>query len=136
MKTFLLTFMTVTTLTMMANAKTILFQCAGDKVQAGGVRINVTENDNIIRANLIFGTTVSGTMYGIIESPEGYLGQIKNKPTYSMELKISDIQGRNSNIMGYKASLKAVYPTLLNSKGFDIVDANFICGAKISDRWN
>lgn len=136
MKTFLSAFMVVMTVSTVANAKTVLFQCAGDDVQARGVRVNVIENNGLLRANLIFGTTVSGTMYGLKEAQDGYIGQIKNKPNYSMELKISNIQARNSNIDGYKASLKAVYPTLLNSKGFDVVNVDFVCGEKISDRWN
>lgn len=136
MKTLLSALMVVMTVSTVANAKTVLFQCAGDDVQARGVRVNVIENNGLLRANLIFGTTVSGTMYGLKEVQDGYIGQIKNKPTYSMELKISNIQARNSNIDGYKASLKAVYPTLLNSKGFDVVNVDFVCGEKISDRWN
>lgn len=136
MKTFLSAMMVVMILSTVANAKTVLFQCAGDDVQARGVRVNVIENNGLLRANLIFGTTVSGTMYGLKEAKDGYIGQIKNKPTYSMELKISNIQSRNSNINGYKSSLKAIYPTLLNSKGFDIVNVDFVCGEKISDRWN
>ena len=136
MKISMFTFLIAMTLTMVANAKTVLFQCAGDDVQDRGVRVNVIENNGVVRANLIFGTTVSGTMYSLSETPEGYIGQVKNKPTYTMDLKISPIQAQNSNINGYKASLKAVYPTVLNSKGFDTVNVHFICGEKISDRWN
>lgn len=136
MKKSLLTFMAVITLTVMANAKTVLFQCAGEDVQAGGVRVNVIENNGALRANLIFGTTVSGKMYNLTEAPQGYIGQINNKPAFTMELNISNIAAVNSNINGTKATLKAVYPTLLNSNGFDVVETNFICGEKISDRWN
>ncbi len=119
-----------------AQAKTTLFQCAVDHVRGGGARINIIENNGVVRANLIFGTTVSGVMYAVQRTQDGFIGQIKNKPEFTLELAISRERGRNSNIAGYKAYLKAVYPDLNKSAGFDIVEGPLICGEKIADRLN
>ena len=116
-------------------AKT-LYQCATNKVSPNGVRINVIESNGKTRANLIFGTTVSGTMYSVEEGSRGYSGEIKNKPQFSLDLEISDTPARNANISGYRAYLKAIYPTMQNANGYDLVDTELVCGKKISDRWN
>jgi hypothetical protein len=119
-----------------AHAKTTLFQCAVDRVEGHGARVNVIENKGHIRANLIFGTTVSGTIYSVTKTNTGYAGQIKSKPGFTIELVITDKRDTNSNIDGYEAYLKATYPTLQNSDGYDLVETLLVCGKKISDRWN
>lgn len=119
-----------------ANAKTTIYQCAVDQVEPHGARVNVVENKGLLRANLIFGTTVSGTIYNVEKTNRGYAGQIKNKPEFTMELVITNERDENSNIDGYKSHLKAVYPTLLNSDGYEVVETTLVCGEKISDRWN
>jgi hypothetical protein len=119
----------------LANAGT-LFQCAVDSVQADrGVRLNVIENNGVKRANLIFGTTVSGTMYAVEETASGLKGHIKNSPQFEMELIISSQQAENANIRGHRAVLRAIYPTLQNAQGFDVVETELVCGDKIADRW-
>jgi hypothetical protein len=117
------------------NAKT-LFQCAVDKVVPGGVRVNVIENNGKIRANLIFGTTVSGTMYSVHETSGGYVGAIRNKPQFTLELTLSDTAVENANIRGSLSQLKAVYPTLNNDRGYDVIETELVCGTKITERWN
>jgi|GEM_PF-2670345 len=116
------------------NAKT-LFQCAVDNVVPGGVRVNVIESNGKIRANLIFGTTVSGTMYSVKETSWGYSGEIKNKPPFTLELTLSTTPTENANIRGSLSRLKAIYPTLENDRGYDVIDTELVCGTKITDRW-
>jgi hypothetical protein len=126
----------VTVFGVTANAKTILYQCAVDRVGHDGARVNLIEKDGVIRANLIFGTTVSGTIYNVKEMNRGYYaGQIKNKSAFTMELVITDKRARNDNIDGYESSLKATYPTLETSSGYDVVETSLVCGEKISERW-
>jgi hypothetical protein len=119
-----------------AHAKTTLFQCAVDRVEGHGARVNVIESNGGIRANLIFGTTVSGTLYHVEKTNLGYAGQIRNKPAFRLELVITGEPGRNSNVDGYKSYLKATYPTRKNRRGYDAVETALVCGEKISDRWN
>ncbi len=119
-----------------ANAKTTLYQCAVENVDPDGVRVNVIHSKGKLRANLIFGTTVSGTMYQLNEIKNGYTGNIKNHPEYTIDLNISNKAGQNTNIKGKKAHLNAMYPTELNAKGFDTIETDLICGEKISGSWN
>ncbi len=130
----LLTLLVITLLSVYANAETI-YQCAVDKVVPHGVRVNVIETNGKLRANLIFGTTVSGTMYSVERTADGYAGEIKNKPDFTLALDITSNEAENSNIRGYRSHLKAVYPTLENENGYDVIDANFVCGEKISEQW-
>lgn len=118
-----------------ASAKTI-YQCAVDNVTQRGPRVNIIENNGSLRANLIFGTTVSGTMYKVSESDQGYTGKIRNRPEFTLDLVITQEKTENSNINGFRSHLKAVYPTFRTQTGFDIVDTDLVCGEKISDRWH
>lgn len=119
-----------------ASAGTTIYQCAVDTVVPQGARVNIVENNGAIRANLIFGTTVSGTMYDVTPSPLGYSGTIRNKANFDINLAISTTRAKNSNIEGFKSHLKAVYPTLQNRFGYDVIDVDLVCGQKISNRWN
>jgi hypothetical protein len=118
-----------------AGAETV-FQCAVNQVNPDGVRLNVLESNKGARLNLIFGSTVSGTMYTVTKSRDGYLGTVKGHPEFEIQLMISQVIGRNSNISGYVSHLIAIYPDLNSSTGKGFVDLDLICGQKISDRWN
>ena len=118
-----------------AHART-LFQCAVDNVRDQGARVNVIETNGTLRANLLFGTTVSGTMFQLAQTTNGYQGAILGRPEFTILLRISNRVGNNSNISGYQSELTAVYPTSLNSQGYQMIQTRLICGKKISGRWN
>ncbi|MCB0370132.1 MAG: hypothetical protein KDD45_12090 [Bdellovibrionales bacterium] len=112
-----------------------IYQCAVENVVPHGARVNILENKGKFRANLIFGTTVSGTMYSVEPSQFGYKGSIKGQPGFSIEIYVSSTRAKNSNIEGFAAKLNAVYPTLQNAAGFNKVSTPIVCGKKISNRW-
>jgi hypothetical protein len=137
MKNIFLTVLLGTLFAVNANASTTLFQCATDNVRAGGVRVNVLKSNNSLdRANVIFGTTVSGTMYVVGQTPTGYEGYINGKPEFTFKLVISQSGNINSNIDGYESELTVIYPTFQNAAGYKVVKTNLVCGKKITDRWN
>lgn len=119
-----------------AMAGTVL-QCAVKKVPSQGARINIIENSKgQMRANLIFGTTVSGTMYTVTEvKPGTYQGTIKSDEKFWLKLSVSLIQSENRYIRGYKSSLEVVYPDLRKASGFSHFksseDDEFTCGKQI-----
>lgn len=131
----LITLISFVFISLSTQAETI-YQCAVDNVVPRGVRLNIIENQGQVRANLIFGTTVSGTMYNVDAYRLGYKGSIKGSPNFPIEIYISTTRAKNSNIEGFASQVKAVYPTQLNSSGFDQVTVQLVCGKKISDRWN
>lgn len=119
-----------------ALAKKTLYQCAVDKVESeDGARVNIIEHKGKLRANLIFGTTVSGTMYTVTETAEGFSGTIKRNPFFKILVKISEEPAQNANIDGYASSLEAIYPTALSPEGFKELKINFVCGKKLPGRW-
>lgn len=119
-----------------ASAETVL-QCAVNKVPTSGARINIVENDKgQLRANLIFGTTVSGTMYNITEVKPGvYQGAVKANDKFWIKLAVSEVQAENRYIRGYKSSLEVVYPDLRKASGFGVFKSKagdvFTCGKQI-----
>lgn len=117
-------------------AKKQVYQCAVDQVVPNGVRLNVNETNGKIRGNLIFGTTISGTSYNLVDNGQGYDGVIRSKPDFTLELIITKKKAKNSNVDGYKSHLRATYPTVLNSQGYKVVDTDLICGKKIASSWN
>lgn len=125
-----------------AHAGETVYQCAVDKVDPDGARVNIiVSNFNQLKANLIFGTTVSGTMYNV---EVGYTAF--NQAIYTGVRKGDDVarivitleirtELENSNVRGRQAHLFAVYPDLNSSTGYSTIDTDIICGEKISDRW-
>lgn len=121
-----------------AHAETIL-RCAVKKVSADGTgaRINLIQNANgTLRANLIFGTTVSGTMYNITEvGPGVYQGAIKTNGKFWIKLAVSSSKAENRYIKGFKASLNVIYPDLRKRTGFGTFNSEasdeFVCGKQI-----
>lgn len=75
-------------------------------------------------------------MYTVKESPSGYLGSIKGKPEFTIQLLISQTAGQNSNVAGHVSHLTAIYPDFNSPTGKGIVDLDLICGQKISERWH
>lgn len=121
-----------------ASSKTLL-QCAAGKIKGSdGVRINLIQaDDGSLKANLIFGTTNSGTAYHVEETSPGlYEGEIKGKSQFPFRLQVSKKEDQNKYISGNASSLRATYPTVLNSKGYDTVETStsddFVCGKQIA----
>jgi hypothetical protein len=115
-----------------ARAETI-FQCAVNNVKQGGVRVNVIQSPKYgYRANLIFGTTVSGQMYRIQPTKEGFKGDSHGLP---MELRISRVPTQNKYIVGYAAQLDVVYVDMRNASGEGSVSTTpsqrFVCGKQV-----
>lgn len=138
MKTFMLLVLSLLSMSVLADSKTIA-QCTVDQVKGyEGVRVNLLKADNgELKANLIFGTTASGTMYHVQEvSPGTFLGSIKNKPQYTLKLMISLHGKTNAYVNGTIAYLEAVYPTLQNATGRKMIRTTpkekFVCGKIIS----
>jgi hypothetical protein len=124
-----------------ASADTVL-QCAVNKVPTNGVRVNLMKSvQGQMRANLIFGTTVSGTIYNVTEVKPGiYQGSIKSNEQFWIKLSISSTPAENSYIRGYKSSVQVVYPDLRKSSGFgtfnSVAAEEFTCGKKINSYGN
>ncbi len=123
----------------LASAKTII-QCAVGRVSGGeGARINLLQaDDGSLKANLIFGTTVSGTVYHVLQtSPGVYQGQINAKPEFSIHLIVSPQISSNKYINGHKSSLQIIYPDLNSQTGKSSFKSSptedFVCGKKIGD---
>lgn len=123
-----------------AQAATIM-QCAVDKVGPDGVRVNILKSGDNYRLNLVFGTTVSGTMYNAkLEQGDGgqaYIGSIKGKSEkFVIQLNLNNKPAKNSNIKGVEAHVNAVVPDLNSETKSSQIDADLVCGKKISSRWN
>jgi hypothetical protein len=119
-------------------SKTIA-QCTVNKVSGGeGARVNLLQTeDGQYKANLIFGTTVSGQSFQVSQISAGvFVGSIRNKPQFPIKLVISSLGKVNSYVNGYAASLEAAYVDLRNPNGMGSVkttDADgFVCGKIIS----
>lgn len=112
------------------------FQCAGNNVRNGGVRVNVMKTKGKWRANLIFGTTVSGTMYVMKKNGNVYEGIARGDSDYRMILTLSEQTEENANIMGVAARLRVTYPDLDFPGVRSTKNVALVCGEKISDRWN
>lgn len=121
-------------------ASTTISQCAVNQIKASkGARVNLlmTENGEY-KANFIQGTTVSGTAYHLVKvSPGIFEGTIKNKPQFTMKLKITSQGVANRYINGYASSLEVIYPDLNSPTGSGTektaASDEFVCGKKISN---
>lgn len=134
----LITVFVAMTFAAQAQAATVL-QCAVNNVAADrGARVNIIKNaKGEVRANLIFGTTVSGKMYSVSEIAPGiFQGAIKGKANqkYWIKLFVSGAAAENKSIRGGKSQLEVYYPTKLNSSGIGYFKSsekdNFVCGEK------
>jgi hypothetical protein len=139
MNKILFSFVMIVFLGAQAHAVTIL-KCAVKRVTADkGARVNLLQgSDDTLRANLIFGTTVSGTMYHVTEVRPGiYQGTIKGKKDFKIQLAVSDTPSENKYIRGYRATLEVTYPDLQESSGrgsFRSVGSDqFVCGEQINN---
>jgi hypothetical protein len=119
-----------------AHAETILKCAVNNVVGYEGARVNVIKNaKGEVRANLIFGTTVSGTMYSVSEIAPGiFQGAIKGKgkEKFWIKLFVSGAVAENKSIRGGKSQLEVVYPTTLVKSGMGHFKSfekdNFVCG--------
>jgi hypothetical protein len=113
-----------------------LYQCAVDHVGSDGARVNVTRNSSgKLRANLIFGTTVSGKMYNVQERSGGYSGEINGQSEFKISLEITKKPAKNSNIEGFESHLDVSFPTALNPSGKGRANVDLVCGKKLPGRW-
>jgi hypothetical protein len=115
-----------------ADSESVL-QCAGNLVGSDGVRVNLIRSAKSgLRANLIFGTTVSGQMYRVQPTAEGFKGDRQGLP---MELRVSSSRARNKYIDGRKASLEVTFVDLRNPSGqgrhSTKLSDQFVCGKQI-----
>lgn len=120
-----------------AASKTVMKCAVGNVTGGDGARVNLIENEKgQTRANLIFGTTVSGTMYSVAVDESTYKGSIKGKSAFVIELIVTNQAASNKYVNGYKASLKAIYPDLRNADGTGSVATSpsdqFVCGEQIA----
>ncbi len=136
MKAFVLIFSVVSSMAVSAAAET-RFRCSvGQLGSWRGARVNMIYSEsNGLRANLVFGTTVSGTMYRITSQEDGvYLGEIKKFPKAYLKLRVSNTKAENKYIKGTAASLEVVYPDLNSRSGLSKLKTetadNFVCGVK------
>lgn len=136
---FILTLLTLVTLTSPAfAASTTVMKCAVENVHGyEGARVNVIQNaKGEVRANLIFGTTVSGTMYKAAQVDNKIVGAIRNKTQFTIEVALSNEAATNKYISGVKATLSAVFPDLRNANGIGsvvtVASDNFVCGKQIA----
>lgn len=140
MKTQILLGILLYALTSQAGSQTFM-QCSVGKVKGyEGARINLLKDSNgDFKANLVFGTTVSGTMYHVAQRSDGleYQGRIKNKDKFWLVLKLTNKAAQNRYIRGQAASLEVVYPTLQNRAGYKVFKSapadNFVCGKQINN---
>lgn len=115
-----------------------LFKCAVDRVTANkGVRLNVIRNAaGGLRANLIFGTTVSGIMYSLKEIAPGRYRGTKDKETFWLLLRVSGSEMQNRSIKGFSSDLSVVYPDLNKKTGKAFYETrptdDFVCGRQIA----
>lgn len=123
------------------HAETVL-KCTVNKVEGyEGARINLNRSSNgQLRANFIQGTTVSGTMYQVKEVSQGlYIGQIKNRPEFTIKLKVSNRTQSNQYVNGHSSELEVVYPTVLDKSGRGYFKSSrsdeFVCGKKLIGRF-
>ena len=114
-----------------------LFQCAVNNV-AGyqGARINMIKNaKGQLRANLIFGTTVSGQMYSVSEIAPGiFQGTVKGKGKDKLLLKlfISNVSMENNFVRGFVSQLEVSYGDSKQTSYFkSSPEDGFVCGKKI-----
>lgn len=138
MKFLILLTCTLLSATSFGASKT-LAKCSVNKVgNYEGARVNLLETeDGKLKANLIFGTTVSGQMYHVTQVSSGvFVGSVKNQPQFRLKLVISTIGKANSYVNGYAASLEATSPSLNSSTGMKSVKTTandeFVCGKFIS----
>lgn len=122
-----------------AQAETLL-KCAVNNVSAQqGARINIIKNaKGEVKANLLFGTTVSGKMYSVSEIAPGiFQGAIKGKVNQKFWIKlfVSGAAAENNSIRGGKSQLEVYYPTTQNASGIGYFKSsekdNFVCGEKV-----
>ncbi|MFS4457610.1 hypothetical protein [Bdellovibrio sp. HCB2-146] len=113
-----------------------LFQCAVNNVVGyQGARVSVIQNaKGQLRANLIFGTTVSGKMYALSEIAPGiFQGTLKGKGKEKQTLKlfVSNVTMENNYIRGYVSQLE-VSSSSGQGVSYKSSDADgFVCGKKI-----
>lgn len=136
MKTLITT--AFTALLLASNAQAVTeFKCAGDDVLDRGVRVNLNRSESgTLRANLIFGTTVSGTMFNVTEvSPGIFEGAIKGKPQFAIRLAVSSKPAENKYIRGAAAELEVIYPNQTVPTGISHLKTsaqqNFACGKQV-----
>lgn len=121
-----------------AQAETLL-KCAVNNVGTQGARVNVIRNaKGEVRANLLFGTTVSGQMYSVSEIAPGiFQGTIKGKgkQKFWIKLFVSGAAAENNSIRGGKSQLEVYYPTVQAASGVGYFKSsekdNFVCGEKV-----
>lgn len=122
-----------------AQAETVL-KCAVNNVTAQqGTRVNIIKNaKGEVKANLLFGTSVSGKMYSVTEIAPGiFQGAIKGKANQKFQLKlfVSGAAAENNSIRGGKSQLEVYYPTKQAASGIGYFKSsekdNFVCGEKI-----
>jgi hypothetical protein len=136
MKNYLVLITATLLLSVQANAETIL-KCAVKNVRNEGARVNLLQSaGGNLRANLLFGATVSGTMYNVVEVKPGvYQGTIKGKEEFKLELTVSEVAAENRYIRGFKSSLSVEYPDLRKRSGRDSFTSTagdeFVCGRQI-----
>lgn len=134
---FLITFFSFSSIAFGAS-KTIAQCTVNQVVDYTGARINLLQmKDGQLKANLIFGTTVSGTAYRVQEvSPGVFEGSIRNQPQFSIRLVISSKGKTNRYVNGFSSALEAIYPDVNSSTGKGSVKTttkdNFVCGKIIS----
>jgi hypothetical protein len=125
-----------------AHAETVM-KCSVNKLGPyKGARINLLQSNGKLRANLIFGTTVSGTMYGIYHSGAGfYFGKNAGQKDAWLKLEISPVVTmKNNYIEGHLATLEVVYPDLNSKTGVSYLKTStkdlFVCGKQINSFGN
>ncbi|MNT33204.1 hypothetical protein D3C72_1691180 [compost metagenome] len=91
-----------------------------------------------VKANLLFGTTVSGKMYSVSEIAPGiFQGAIKGKANQKFQIKlfVSGAAAENNAIRGGKSQLEVYYPTTQAASGIGYFKSserdNFVCGEKV-----
>jgi len=124
-------------------ASDTVMQCAEGRVTAlKGVRVNILEGREDLRGNLIFGTTVSGTMFNLREVRgnsrgfSAYHGSIRNKEKATFFLRLTGDQAENRYIRGQLAELVVIYPDLNKASGYSEYKttdkSQFVCGKQIA----
>jgi hypothetical protein len=117
-----------------------LLKCAVTNVTAQqGTRVNVIKNaKGEVKANLLFGKSVSGKMYAVSEIAPGiFQGSIKGKANQKFWIKlfVSGAAAENNSIRGGKSQLEVYYPTTQASSGIGYFKSsekdNFVCGEKV-----
>ena len=132
----LLTLFSILFYTSLLPAETLM-KCAVNDMSSRAARVNlIKDKKGDVKANLIFGTTISGTMFKVEETEDGlFVGSIRNKSEFWIKLDVSSTKHKNKYIDGYLSKLDVVYPTVLEPSGKKHLTTKksdlFVCGKQI-----